>query len=57
MRLSAIDIRVVARVGLKAMLQGRPSRIVGVMNAILAWISTRAPRRLVTTLTGCIVRL
>lgn len=47
----------VARKGIQAMLQGKPSLVPGWKIALLAWTSQRAPRRLSTAITGWLMRL
>lgn len=45
-RLSMMQSRPVAEVGIDAMLRGRPSKVAGAMNALAAWSLRFVPRRL-----------
>jgi len=45
-RLSIMDSRPVAEIGIKAMLRGKPSKVAGVMNALTAWSLRFVPRRM-----------
>ncbi|MCX6046796.1 MAG: SDR family oxidoreductase [Chloroflexi bacterium] len=45
-RLTMLDSPTVARIGIKALLAGRPSVVAGAVNATLAWANRFAPRRL-----------
>jgi short-subunit dehydrogenase len=55
-RASMMESREVARIGIKAMLKGRPSVIPGFSNALLIWGSRFAPRRLAVAMSARIVR-
>lgn len=56
-RLNQIESSKVARIGIRAMLEGKPSVIPGWMVALTAWASQRAPRRWATAITGWLMRL
>lgn len=45
-RLTIMDSRPVAEVGIRAMLRGRPSKVAGPMNALTAWSLRFVPRRM-----------
>jgi short-subunit dehydrogenase len=47
----------VARIGIKAMLKGRPSIVPGWQVSVTAWVSQRAPRRWATAITGWLMSL
>jgi len=49
-----MDARVVARIGIDAMMAGKPVAIAGMMNRLVAWSTRFAPRRLTTKLAGAI---
>ena len=56
-RMVKMDSASVARIGLQAMLKGRPSIVPGWMVSVTAWVSQRAPRRLATAVTGWLMSL
>jgi len=45
-RMTIMDSRPVAEIGIRAMLRGRPSKVAGRMNALTAWSLRFVPRRL-----------
>lgn len=46
LRLLTMESETVAEIGINAMLKGKPSVVPGWLNAVMAWISQRVPRRL-----------
>ena len=55
--MNKIESADVARIGIKAMLKGRPSIVPGWKVGLTAWISQRAPRRWATAITGWLMEL
>jgi len=47
-RLTTMESERVARIGIEAMLKGKPSMVPGILNKLTAWFAQRAPRRMVT---------
>ena len=47
-RLTTMESERVARIGIEAMLKGKPSVVPGFLNKITAWFAQRAPRRMAT---------
>ena len=56
-RLTQMDSMTVARMGINALLKGRPSLVPGWMVSIMAWSSQRAPRRLATAMSAWLMKL
>jgi uncharacterized protein len=48
LKLATMESENVTRIGIKAMLKGKPSVIPGWLNAVLAWSAQRMPRRIAT---------
>lgn len=57
LRMIKMDSAEIAKIGIQAMLRGRASIVPGWKVNLMAWISQRAPRSLVTALTGWLIRL
>jgi short-subunit dehydrogenase len=55
--MNKIESSEVARIGIKAMLRGRPSIVPGWKVSVMAWISQRSPRRIATATAGWLMRL
>ena len=49
-----MDANAVARIGIDAMMAGKPVAIAGMMNRLVAWSTRFAPRRLTTKLAGAL---
>jgi short-subunit dehydrogenase len=56
-RLSKMESLNVARIGIKAMLKGRPSKVPGGKIALTAWLNQRAPRRWATAIAEWMMRI
>jgi short-subunit dehydrogenase len=56
-RLSMMQSRPVAEIGIDAMLRGRPSKVAGVMNAVTAWSLRFVPRRLQAAMASAAMQL
>jgi short-subunit dehydrogenase len=55
-RASMMESSKVARIGIKAMLKGRPSVVAGFTNALLIWSSRFSPRRLAVAMSARVIR-
>lgn len=55
-RLVMMESKEVARIGIEAMLKGKPSVVPGWRNAVMAWSSRLVPRRLATAVTFRLMR-
>jgi short-subunit dehydrogenase len=56
-RLSMMQSRPVAEIGIAAMLRGKPSKVPGVMNAVTAWSLRFIPRRLQAAMASAAMQL
>jgi len=56
-RMIKMESAEVARIGIKAMLKGRPSIVPGWKVSLTAWVSQRAPRRWATAIAGWLMNL
>jgi short-subunit dehydrogenase len=56
-RLTKMDSMTVARMGIEALLAGRPSLVPNWMVSVMAWSSQRIPRRLATAMAAWLMRL
>ncbi|MFI5397760.1 MAG: SDR family NAD(P)-dependent oxidoreductase [Candidatus Binatia bacterium] len=56
-RLSMMQSRPVAEIGIEAMLRGKPSKVPGVMNAVTAWSLRFIPRRLQAAMASAAMQL
>jgi short-subunit dehydrogenase len=55
-RLTKMDSKTVTRMGIEALLKGRPSLVPGWMVSVMAWSSQRIPRRLATAMAAWLMR-